>query len=68
MSVIELCGLSFFFWDKTGSVYAAEHKRDNPEATGAGTRDAIKSPVTWLCAAFFFAYMGVEGRSKIMRN
>ncbi|KAJ3498481.1 hypothetical protein NLG97_g1084 [Lecanicillium saksenae] len=60
MSVIELCGLAFFFWDKTGAVYEAEHKRDNPDATGAGTRDAIKSPVTWLCALFFFAYMGVE--------
>ncbi|KAJ6788935.1 hypothetical protein PWT90_00146 [Aphanocladium album] len=60
MSVIELCGLSFFFWDKTGSLYEAEHKRDNPDATGSGTRDAIKSPVTWLCALFFFAYMGVE--------
>ncbi|XWW99878.1 hypothetical protein V2A60_007892 [Cordyceps javanica] len=60
MSAIELCGLSFFFWDKTGSVYEAEHARENPSATGAGTREAIKSPVTWLCALFFFAYMGVE--------
>ncbi|EGX96508.1 Major facilitator superfamily transporter [Cordyceps militaris CM01] len=61
MSAIELCGLSYFFWDKTGSVYEAEHKRENPDATGAGTREAIRSPVTWLCALFFFAYMGVEG-------
>ncbi|KAM3474495.1 hypothetical protein MY8738_007870 [Beauveria namnaoensis] len=60
MSVAELCGLSYFFWDKTGSVYEAEHKRENPSATGSGTREAIKSSVTWLCAFFFFAYMGVE--------
>ncbi|ATY64800.1 Major facilitator superfamily transporter [Cordyceps militaris] len=60
LSAIELCGLSYFFWDKTGSVYEAEHKRENPDATGAGTREAIRSPVTWLCALFFFAYMGVE--------
>ncbi|KAJ4164049.1 hypothetical protein LMH87_005740 [Akanthomyces muscarius] len=60
LSAIELCGLSFCFWDKTGSAYQAEHRRENPEATGAGTREAIKSPVTWLCALFIFGYMGVE--------
>ncbi|PMB64081.1 Bypass of stop codon protein 6 [Beauveria bassiana] len=41
-------------------IMEAEHKRENPSATGSGTREAIKSSVTWLCAFFFFAYMGVE--------
>lgn len=62
VSVLEFVGLTFFFWDKTGAVYQAEHTRDNENSKGAGTRDALKSPVTWLCAAFFFAYMGVEGK------
>ena len=62
MSVLELVGLSAFFWRKTGEVYRAEHK-DDSESSGAGTREALKNKVTWLCAVFFFSYMGVEGES-----
>ncbi|KAK2616621.1 hypothetical protein QQS21_000444 [Conoideocrella luteorostrata] len=58
MSVLELVGLTITFWDKPGSVYRAEHSHGNE--SGAGTVDAMKSKVTWLCAAFFFAYMGAE--------
>lgn len=63
MSGLEFVGLVIFFWDKTGAAYRAEHANENAEAgaAGAGTREAIKSKVTWLCALFFFAYMGVEG-------
>ncbi|RFU73933.1 major facilitator superfamily transporter [Trichoderma arundinaceum] len=62
MSGLEFVGLVIFFWDKTGAVYRAEHARENADAgtAGAGTREAMKSKVTWLCALFFFAYMGVE--------
>lgn len=60
--MVELFGLSFFFWDQTGAVYRAEHANDQSESSGAGTREAIKSKVTWLCALFFFAYMAVEGK------
>ena len=64
MSGLELVGLSLFFWKETGAKYRAEHARERAEGeTGAGTREALKSKVTWLCAAFFFAYMGVEGKS-----
>ncbi|OAQ67685.1 major facilitator superfamily transporter [Pochonia chlamydosporia 170] len=59
ISFLELVGLTAAFWDKPGSVYRAEHTNDS-ESSGAGTREAIKSKVTWLCAAFFFTYMGVE--------
>ncbi|KAH8180263.1 major facilitator superfamily protein [Sarocladium implicatum] len=59
ISVLELVGLTTFFWRRTGEVYRAEHK-DESESTGAGTREALKNKVTWLCAVFFFAYMGVE--------
>ncbi|KAL0932607.1 major facilitator superfamily transporter [Colletotrichum truncatum] len=59
MSVLELVGLTVFFWQKTGAVYRAEHAHEDQEG-GAGTRVALKSKVTWLCSLFFFAYMGVE--------
>lgn len=64
MAGLEFVGLVIFFWDKTGAVYRAEHARENADAgtAGAGTREAMKSKVTWLCALFFFAYMGVEGK------
>ncbi|KAM6520280.1 hypothetical protein FSOLCH5_005072 [Fusarium solani] len=59
ISVVEWVGLTVTFWHKTGAAYRAEHA-SGPESSGAGTRDALKSKVTWLCALFFFAYMGVE--------
>jgi hypothetical protein len=67
MSGLEFVGLVIFFWDKTGAVYRAEHARENEDAgtAGAGTREAMKSKVTWLCALFFFAYMGVEGKLQV---
>ncbi|CRK22568.1 hypothetical protein BN1708_013447, partial [Verticillium longisporum] len=52
-------GLTITFWHKTGAVYRAEHPRQDG-AKGAGTKDALKSKVTWMCALFFFTYMGVE--------
>lgn len=60
MSVLEWVGLAVTFWHKTGAVYREEHKHES-ESGGAGTREALKSKVTWLCSLFFFAYMGVEG-------
>ncbi|KAI8652232.1 MFS domain-containing protein [Fusarium keratoplasticum] len=59
ISVVEWIGLTVTFWHKTGAAYRAEHEL-GPEVLGAGTREALKSKVTWLCALFFFAYMGVE--------
>ncbi|KAH6876431.1 major facilitator superfamily domain-containing protein [Thelonectria olida] len=56
-SAIELIGLTIAFWHKNGQAYRAEHAH---ESSGAGTREALKSKVTWLASLFFFAYMGVE--------
>lgn len=44
----------------TGQVYRDEHASESESSTGAGTREALRSPVTWLCSLFFFTYMGVE--------
>ncbi|KAL6408836.1 MFS transporter [Ilyonectria robusta] len=57
IAVVEFIGTSINFWHKTGAVYNAEHAH---ESSGAGTREALKSKVTWLASLFFFAYMGVE--------
>lgn len=62
MSTVEWAGLTIAFWHKTGAVYREEHRNETGSTEGAGTREALKSKVTWLCALFFFAYMGVEGR------
>ncbi|KAJ9629186.1 hypothetical protein H2204_008975 [Knufia peltigerae] len=70
-SVLELFGLTITFWRKTGELYRREHPRDemteSSSASGSGsgsgggtTREALKSKITWLCAAFFFVYMGIE--------
>ncbi|KAH6962065.1 major facilitator superfamily domain-containing protein [Ilyonectria sp. MPI-CAGE-AT-0026] len=57
IAVVEFIGTSINFWHKTGAVYNAEHAH---ESSGAGTREALKSKVTWVASLFFFAYMGVE--------
>ncbi|KAJ4003614.1 hypothetical protein NW766_012063 [Fusarium irregulare] len=59
IATLEWVGLTVSFWRMTGAVYQLEHKNES-EDTGAGTREALKSKVTWLCSLFFFAYMGVE--------
>ncbi|RDA89808.1 hypothetical protein CP533_0875 [Ophiocordyceps camponoti-saundersi (nom. inval.)] len=59
VALTEFLGLCFWFWDKTGAVYRAEHLNEQG-ASQAGTSEALKSPVTWLCALFFFTYMGAE--------
>lgn len=58
-SFLELVGLTTTFWHKTGEVYRIEHPRDSGSKDGR-TREALKAKVTWICALFFFTYMGVE--------
>lgn len=61
-SVLEWVGLTLSFWKRTGEVYRMEHARENgaDEKKGGRTREALKSRITWTCAAFFFTYMGIE--------
>jgi fucose permease len=65
VSVLEWVGLTVTFWHKTGEVYRKQHERANSAQGGAGTRVALKNKVTWLCALFFFCYMGVEGECAV---
>lgn len=52
--------MNLAFWRKNKAAYHAEYPRDI-ESSGAGTRQALKSKVTWLASLFLFTYMGVEG-------
>lgn len=63
LSVLEWVGLVVTFWRKTGAVYRAEHPRQEG-SKGAGTKEALKSKVTWLGAVYFFTYMGIEGEQS----
>ncbi|ETN42356.1 uncharacterized protein HMPREF1541_01510 [Cyphellophora europaea CBS 101466] len=62
-SVLEWVGLTLTFWNMTGEVYRREHPNESAsgeEKKGGRTREALKSRITWTCAAFFFTYMGIE--------
>ena len=63
LSVLEWVGLTGLFWDKTGAVYREEHEQEGSQNVGAATKQALKSKVTWISAAFIFLFMGVEGMS-----
>ncbi|XP_044717751.1 major facilitator superfamily transporter [Hirsutella rhossiliensis] len=54
MALIELFGLTVVFWNKDGPGYRAEHAHEG------GTRKALRSVVTWLCALFLFVCMAAE--------
>ena len=59
-ALIELVTSTWAFWEKN----AARHRADNPPQSGnegGRTKEALKNKVTWLCAMFFFAYVGAEG-------
>ncbi|KAM5515495.1 major facilitator superfamily transporter [Fusarium oxysporum f. sp. phaseoli] len=64
ISAVEWAGLMLTFWRKAGAVNRAENSAGG-EDTGAGTKEALKSKVTWLSALYFFTYMGVKGKSRI---
>lgn len=50
---------SWAFWHKNGARYHADNPRTSSEG-GSRTKQAIKHKVTWMCAAFFFCYVGGE--------
>jgi hypothetical protein len=58
---VEWVTLMVVYWEKTGDVYRKEHPRED-QRKGGNTREAVKSKITWLCAVFFFTYMGIEGQ------
>ncbi len=47
------------FWTETGMKYRDTNRSDGEEK--GMTRRALKNKVTWICSAFFLAYVGTEG-------
>ncbi|CAL3962525.1 unnamed protein product [Diplocarpon coronariae] len=60
LSVVELILSPIFFRKATGAAYRAAHVTSNEASGQSRTREALKSPVTWICALFLLLYIGVE--------
>ena len=58
---LELIAGTISFWSATGRQYRNTNRTDG-EHKGM-TRRALKNKVTWICSAFFLAYVGLEGTS-----
>ncbi len=58
-AAIELATSLWSFWHKTAAVYRAENSRQS-DSEGSRTREALKNKITWMCAIYFFAYVGTE--------
>lgn len=56
----ELILSTMAFWTETGLKYRDTNRADGEEK--GMTRRALKNKVTWICSAFFLAYVGTEGR------
>jgi len=59
-AAIELVTSTWAFWEKN----AARHRLDNPrqyDNEGGATEKHSRTKVIWLCAMFFFAYVGAQG-------
>lgn len=50
------------FWSETGEKYRDSNRADGEEK--GMTRRALRNKVTWICSAFFLAYVGTEGRPR----
>lgn len=64
MSLLEALLGAWAFWDVTGPAFRAYITTVHPPSpsggSSSGMRAAIKSKVTWNCAAFLFVYVGME--------
>jgi len=65
MATIEFLTSAYTFWSQTGAVYLLKNPREIDATTGR-TREALKSPLTWIFALFLFGYMGAEGNNHIL--
>jgi len=59
---LELIVGTMSFWSETGEKYRDSNRADGEEK--GMTRRALRNKVTWICSAFFLAYVGTEGRPR----
>lgn len=63
---IETAVCGWMFWGDDRVAYRVGTRGEGEEGEKKGmTRRAMRLRTTWCCAAFLFAYMGVEGTSSI---
>ena len=56
---VEMIAGTIAFWSETGVKYRDTNRTDGGEK--GMTRRALRNKVTWICSAFFLAYVGTEG-------
>jgi fucose permease len=59
LAACELVVGTWAFWTETGMKYRDTNRADGEEK--GMTRRALRNKVTWICSAFFLAYVGTEG-------
>ncbi|KAH7397716.1 major facilitator superfamily domain-containing protein [Cadophora sp. MPI-SDFR-AT-0126] len=60
IAVSELILCAWFFRAATGAAHRAAHPTINDKAGKSRTGEALKNPITWICALFLLFYVGVE--------
>ncbi|PVH80225.1 MFS general substrate transporter [Cadophora sp. DSE1049] len=60
VAVSELILCAWFFRAATGAAHRAAHPANNDKAGKSRTGEALKNPITWICALFLLFYVGVE--------
>ncbi|KAL3473515.1 major facilitator superfamily domain-containing protein [Aspergillus californicus] len=59
-SAMELVSSGLLFWPENAQRFRANNTKTPGGTQDSRTKEAVKSPVTWILALFLFAYMGVE--------
>lgn len=58
--MLELVVCGWCFRAATGAAHRAAHPTNNDKTGTSRTREALKNPITWICALFLLFYVGVE--------
>ncbi|CZR52009.1 related to tetracycline resistance proteins [Phialocephala subalpina] len=59
-AVLELILCATFFRKATGAAHRAANPQNHASSSNARTREALRNPITWVCAFFLLCYVGVE--------
>lgn len=60
MAVLELVILTSSFRGATGAIYRAANPISHNTKGESRTKEALRNPITWICAFFLLSYVGIE--------
>lgn len=60
-AVLELITAVLAFWNEDATSFREKNKKTTDEHRGR-IKESLQNRVSWICSAFLFAYVGVEGR------